>query len=166
MTEQQVPTSVLQEGKNLQPGLYGFDEIGPGDYFVTAGVTVTETHVVNFAGVSGDFYDIHLDDVAARLAGFPGRIAHGLLGLSLADGLKTRCAVRLRGIATLRWNWSLRAPIFIGDRIHVDIRVKEIRPTRRDDRAIATLILKVLNQAGEVVQEGETQLMMEIGRPQ
>lgn len=144
----------------LKPGLYGLNDIEAGDYYLTAGVTVTETHVVNFAGVSGDHYDIHVDDVAAQEAGFPGRIAHGLLGLSLADGLKTRCPVLLKGLATLGWNWSFRAPLMIGDRIHVDIEVIGKRLTRRPDRGIATLRLKVLNQRGEVVQEGETLMMM------
>ncbi|MEI5999620.1 acyl dehydratase [Paraburkholderia bengalensis] len=144
----------------LKPGLYGLNDIEAGDYYLTAGVTVTETHVVNFAGVSGDHYDIHVDDVAAQEAGFPGRIAHGLLGLSLADGLKTRCPVLLKGLATLGWNWSFRAPLMIGDRIHVDIEVIGKRLTKRPDRGIATLRLKVLNQRGEVVQEGETLMMM------
>lgn len=155
--------SALQtEGRVLTPGLYHFDEIEVGDRFVTSGVTVTETHVVNFAGVSGDFYDIHLDDIAAQEAGFPSRIAHGLLGLSLADGLKTRCPVRLQGLATLGWNWSFRAPILIGDRIHVEINVVGMRQTKRADRGIATLALTVLNHAGKTVQDGETQLLMGI----
>ncbi len=147
-------------GRLLKPGLYGLNDIEVGDHFVTAGITVTETHVVNFAGVSGDCYDIHMDDQAAREAGFPGRIAHGLLGLSLADGLKTRCPVRLKGLAALGWNWSFRAPLLIGDRIHVEIEIIAKRLTKRPDRGIATMHLKVFNQSGKVVQEGETLMMM------
>lgn len=147
----------------LAPGVYHFNDIEVGDHFITSGVTVTETHVVNFAGVSGDLYDIHLDDVAAQEAGFSGRIAHGLLGLSLADGLKTRCPVRLHGLATLSWNWSFRAPICIGDRIHVEISIVGMRTTKRPDRGIATLAMNVLNQTGKTVQQGETQLLMGIG---
>jgi 3-hydroxybutyryl-CoA dehydratase len=153
------------EGRVLKPGMYHFDDIEVGDHFVTSGITVTETHVVNFAGVSGDFYDIHLDDVAAQAAGFPSRIAHGLLGLSLADGLKTRCPVRLQGLATLSWNWSFRAPIAIGDRIHVVIKVAGLRTTKRPDRGIATLAMTVLNQTGKTVQDGETQLLMGVHAP-
>lgn len=144
----------------LKPGLYGLNDIEVGDHFVTGGVTVTETHLVNFAGVSGDYYDIHMDDTAAREAGFPRRIAHGLLGLSLADGLKTRCPIRLKGLATLGWNWSFLAPVFIGDRIQVEIEIIAKRLTKRSDRGIATMHLKVFNQDGKVVQEGETLMMM------
>lgn len=149
-----------RRGRLLKPGLYGLNDIEVGDHFVTSGVTVTETHIVNFAGVSGDHYDIHMDDSAAKEAGFPGRIAHGLLGLSLVDGLKTSCSVRLKGVATLSWNWSFRAPLFIGDRIYAEIEIIAKRLTKRSDRGIATMHLKVFNQHGEVVQEGETLMMM------
>lgn len=147
-------------GRRLAAGEYGFDQLELGDDFLTSGVSVTETHVVSYAGLSGDLFDVHMDDEFARAQGFPGRIAHGLLGLALADGLKTRSSVRLRGIATLSWNWSFRAPLLIGDRIHVHIQVQAKRETRRDDRGIATLAMRVLNQHEKVVQDGETQLLM------
>ncbi len=151
----------IDNNRILHAGIYHLDDIEVGDRYVTSGVTVTEAHIVNFAGVSGDLYDIHLDDIAAQEAGFPGRIAHGLLGLSLADGLKTRCPVRLNAVATLGWNWSFRAPIFINDRIHVKIEVVGKRSTKRADRGIATLKLTLLNQSAKVLQEGETQLLMQ-----
>lgn len=151
---------VEQERRNLRPGEHSYDDLSVGDWYETAGVTVTEAHVVGFAGLSGDLFDVHMDDEFARAQGFPGRIAHGLLGLSLADGLKTRSTVRLMGVATLNWNWSFRAPILIGDRIHVWIAVKAMRETRKPDRGIVTLEMRILNQRGEVAQEGETQLLM------
>ena len=160
MTDIDINSRSESIGRTLKPGLYCLNDLEIGDHYKTAGITVTETHVVNFAGVSGDHYDIHVDDEAAIAAGFPGRIAHGLLGLSLADGLKTRCPVLLKGLATLGWNWSFRAPLFIGDRIHVDVKVLSKRLTRRPGRGIATLQLRILNQRDEVIQEGETQMMM------
>ncbi|WP_213993433.1 MaoC/PaaZ C-terminal domain-containing protein [Sodalis sp. dw_96] len=146
----------------LSSGEYGYGDVDIGDSYKTSGITVTEAHVVGFAGLSGDLFDLHMDDQFAREQGFPGRIAHGLLGLSLADGLKTRCAVRLRGIATLSWNWSFRAPLMIGDRIHAEITINAKRPTKRDDRGIVTLGIKVINDKAVVVQEGETQLLMHL----
>jgi len=146
----------------LVPGEYGFNDLQIDDSYQTNGVTVTEAHVVGFAGLSGDLFDVHMDDEFAQAAGFPGRIAHGLLGLSLADGLKTRCAVRLKGIATLSWNWSFRAPLLIGDRIHVEVRIQAKRVTKRSDRGIVTLAMKVVNGRKEVVQEGETLLLVQV----
>ena len=149
-------------GRLLPAGEYGFADMDVGDHYTTSGVTVTEAHVVGFAGLTGDLFDVHMDDQFAREAGFPGRIAHGLLGLAMADGLKTRCTVRLKGLATLSWNWSFRAPLLPGDRIHAELSVIAKRQTRREDRGIVTLGMKVLNQRNETVQDGETQLLMQV----
>lgn len=153
-------------GRELAAGEYWYEDLAPGDHYATAGVTVTEAHVVGFAGLVGDLFDVHMDDEFARAQGFPGRIAHGLLGLAMADGLKTRCPVRLMGVATLGWSWSFRAPIVPGDRIHARIAVRAARPTKRGDRGIVTLEMKVLNQDGRVVQEGTTDLMVRRRAPQ
>jgi 3-hydroxybutyryl-CoA dehydratase len=160
MMEIENEKETVRRGRLLAPGMYDLNDLEIGDHFVTSGMTVTEAHIVNYAGVSGDMYDIHLDDVAAQQAGFPGRIAHGLLGLALTDGLKTRSSVRMSALATLSWNWSFRAPLMIGDRIQVDIEVVGKRVTKRIDRGIATLKLSVTNQRGEVVQDGETLLLI------
>ncbi|SAK72063.1 dehydratase [Caballeronia pedi] len=160
MTQLQNEGDSVRRGRLLEPGMYDLNDLEVGDHFATSGMTVTETHIVNFAGVSGDMYDIHLDDVAAQQAGFPGRIAHGLLGLALTDGLKTRSPVRMSALATLSWNWSFRSPLLIGDRIQVEIEVVGKRVTKRVDRGIATLRLSVVNQRGTVVQDGETLLLM------
>ncbi|MCI1045828.1 acyl dehydratase [Caballeronia zhejiangensis] len=161
MTQLQNEEAAVQRGRLLAPGMYDLNDLEIGDHFVTSGMTLTEAHIVNYAGVSGDMYDIHLDDVAAQQAGFSGRIAHGLLGLALTDGLKTRSPVRMSALATLGWNWSFRAPLHIGDRIQVEIEVVGKRVTKRIDRGIATLKLRVLNQLGNVVQDGETLLLMQ-----
>ena len=152
--------SDAERSRRLTAGEYGYEDLEILDHYSTGGITVTEAHVVGFAGLSGDLFDVHMDDEFARELGFPGRIAHGLLGLSLADGLKTRSAIRLLGVATLHWSWSFKGPIMIGDRIHAAITVAAKRPTKRPDRGIATLAMQVLKQTGEVVQEGETLLMM------
>lgn len=152
--------STVAQGRVLGAGEYWYEDLAPGDHYETGGVTVTEAHVVGFAGLVGDLFDVHMDEAFARAQGFPGRIAHGLLGLSMADGLKTRCPVRLMGVATLGWSWSFRAPILFGDRIHARISVRSVRLTKRGDRGIATLAMQVLNQDGRVVQDGTSELMI------
>lgn len=147
-------------GRLLPAGEYWYEDVAVGDHFTTAGVTVTEAHVVGFAGLAGDLFDVHMDDEFAREQGFPGRIAHGLLGLALADGLKTRCPVRLMGVATLGWSWSFRAPILIGDRISAMIRIDDMRPTRRGGRGILKLGMQIVKQDRSVVQEGHTELLV------
>jgi acyl dehydratase len=148
----------LEREKRLQPGDYWFEDLKAGDWFETGHMVVTEAHIVAFAGLSGDFFDIHMDDEFAREQGFPGRIAHGLLVLALTDGLKNRTSVRIMAIASLGWNWKFKGPIFAGDRIGVKVAVKESRLSNKG-QGIVTLHLEVTQQQGQVVQEGETTLM-------
>jgi acyl dehydratase len=144
----------------LPPGRYGWRDLAPGDWWRTGGIVVTEAHVVGFAGLSGDFFDLHMDDAAARGLGFPARVAHGLLVLSLADGLKNRAPVQLDAVASLGWEWQFRAPVLIGDRIAARLDVRAVRPVREGGRGLLTLGLTVTRQDGTTVQEGLTRLMM------
>ncbi len=141
-------------------GRLTYDDIADDLAWETPGITVTESHIFAFAGLSGDFYEIHVDDDYARSLGYPGRVAHGLLGLALADGLKNRSAVRLAAVVSLGWRWRFAGPILVGDRVQARIKVVAKRATRRPDRGIVTLDLTLFNQKGEVVQAGENDLMV------
>jgi acyl dehydratase len=137
-----------------------YEEIAEGLSWETGGITVTESHILAFAGLTGDFYDLHVDDEYARALGFPGKVAHGLLGLALADGLKNRSSVRLAAIVSLGWRWSFTGPILPGDRISSAIMVISKRETRRPERGIVTLAFDLRNQRGETVQRGENDMMV------
>ena len=133
--------------------------------FDTEGVVVTESHVVAFAGLSGDFFALHMDDEFARSLGFNGRVAHGLLGLILVDGLKNRASERFQAVASLAWQWNFRKPLYPGDRIYGHLTVADKRLTRRPDRGILTLAVEVRNQKGEVLQDGTNLLMVRARGP-
>ena len=137
-----------------------YEDCPVGLEFETGGMRITDAHLMQFAGLSGDFFDLHMDDEFARSLGFEGRVAHGLLGLILADGLKNRAAQRFAAVASLSWNWSFRKPLYPGDRISVRLQVAEKRTTKKPDRGIRTLALQVINQKGEVIQEGTNLLMV------
>jgi len=150
-------------GRPLPAGTYFHEDVAVGDHWQTGGLKVTEAHVVNFAGLTGDFFDLHMDDAAAEALGFPERVAHGLLILSLVDGLKNRADVRLAAVASLGWDWSFKAPVFIGDRIQANLRIAETRPTKKPDRGIVTLAFEVTKPDGTVVQNGTNAMMMRRG---
>src|SRR4051812_723244 len=93
-----MPSDPLSNGESprrLGPGEYWFEDLAIGDHYDTGHIVVTEAHIVGFAGLSGDFFDLHVDDEFVRSQGFPARVAHGLLGLAMADGLKNRSPVRI-----------------------------------------------------------------------
>jgi acyl dehydratase len=144
----------------MNPGLNWYEDCAVGDVFTTGGIVVTESLIQAFASVSGDFYDLHVDDDFARSLGFKGRIAHGILGLALTDGLKNRAECRFRAVASLGWNWKFVGAIAVGDRIHAEVAVTARRATKRPDRGILTLAFKVKNQNGQVVQEGTNDMMI------
>ena len=138
-----------------------FDEIQVGEEYVSPGRTVTEADIVIFAGLSGDYNVLHTDSEFMKSSIFGERIAHGLLGLAIQSGLLTRGMRPFATIAFLGLRWKFKGPIKIGDTITVRAKVLDKRETSKPDRGIITLNRQVLNQKGEVVQEGETDIMVE-----
>ena len=139
-----------------------FEDIQVGDEYVSPGRTITEADIVAFAGLSGDYNVLHTDAEYMKTSIFGERIAHGLLGLSISSGLGSRAIVRpFATIAFLGLRWRFKGPIKIGDTIKVRMRVSDKKETSKPDRGIVTLQRSVLNQRGEVVQEGDTELMIE-----
>jgi 3-hydroxybutyryl-CoA dehydratase len=144
----------------LPRGVYGFADLRDDDRIVTGQVTVSAEDIDRFADLSGDRFAIHMSDMAAQEAGFASRVAHGLLVLSLIDGLKNQSPAQLRAVASLGWQIGFRAPVLAGDTLSAVFRVETLRPTRDRQRGIAVLAVDAHNQRGEVVQRGRTTLMM------
>lgn len=143
------------------PSKYG-DDFAPGDVHRTGRITVTETHVVNWAGLTGDFYPLHVDEVYARQTEFGTRLAHGPLIFGLAVGLVAQAG--FAADAAIAWlgveNMRMLAPVRIGDTVRVEVTVKHRRTTRDPRRGVQTWTYRVLNQRDEAVLEFDYVLMM------
>jgi acyl dehydratase len=138
-----------------------FEEFEVGQVFKSRGRTVTEADIVNFAGLSGDYNPLHTDEEFAKKTIFGKRIAHGMLGLTISTGLSQRLGILDDTImAFLGLEWSFRAPIFIGDTVHLEQTVKSKRETSKPDRGIIVFESKLINQNGESVQEGSRTVMV------
>src|SRR5215470_1185768 len=96
-----------------------FDDLNVGDEFTSPGRTVTEADIVIFAGLSGDYNVLHTDAELMKSSRFGERIAHGLLGLALQQGLLTRAMPAGGDDVSLGLKWKFRGPIKIGDTLHV-----------------------------------------------
>jgi acyl dehydratase len=144
------------------PPPYFFEDLHVGQVLVSPARTITETDVVNFAGISGDFNPIHTDVEFARSSVYGQRVVYGLLGLAVLTGLTDRArffsgsAIALLGID----NWRFVAPIFIGDTIHYEMEVTGMKPSQKPDRGVVNRHFKLLNQRDEVVQEGDLDMMV------
>jgi len=122
---------------------------------------VTEARVMAYADLTGDHTPVHTDEAYARTTPFGTRVAHGLFGLSIADGLKTISDMRFVPGMSLGWEWSFVAPIKLGDTVRVKFRVGSKRESKsKPGWGIVILPSELINQRGEVVQKGEHRLMI------
>lgn len=138
-----------------------FDDVEVGQEWESLGRTITETDIVNFAGLSGDFNPIHIDHEFARSTPFRQPLAHGLLVFSLASGLGLYSPpMRTLAFLSIR-EWHFRGPVFIGDTLRALSKVlaKEIRGRGR--RGEITWQRRIINQERKVVQEGVTITLVE-----
>lgn len=148
-------------GRNLGGAAeLSYEDVEAGDWFETSGCVVSVEMIDAFAALTGDRFEIHMDEAAARRHGFTGRVAHGLLVLSLVDGLKNQAEARFRAIASLGWDFRFERPMLAGDTIRARIAVAGKRVTSKADRGILALRFAVANQKGEIVQSGENRLMV------
>ncbi len=135
-------------------GLY-FEQYGVGDSVISGGRTITETDVVAFAALSGDWNAIHVDAEVAAAGPFGERVAHGLLGLSVATGLATHLGFMENTVLAFRsLEWKFSGPIKIGDTIHMKAEVAETKALPRLGGGSVVFNVEVINQRGEVTQRG------------
>jgi acyl dehydratase len=142
-------------------GLY-WEEWEVGKSFETAARTVTETDVVNFAGISGDYNPLHINEEYCKKTQFGTRIAHGPLVYAIAAGLLFQLhlyddtLIAFLGFESLKFT----KPVKIGDTIHAKVTVTEVTETSKPDRGVMKRQLQVINQYGEIVQDGIQAFLM------
>jgi acyl dehydratase len=146
---------LMQAVKPNKRGLY-FEEFEVGTKVITAGRTVTESDIVTFAGLSGDYNQIHTDAEFSKTNGFGERVAHGLLVLSIASGLVVQTGVMEGTIIAFREvnNWKFSKPVFIGDTVHVELETTETKALPRLGGGSIVIELNVKNQNTETVMKG------------
>lgn len=145
----------MTSGKLVRPHGLFFEEFIIGDQTESVGRTVTETDIVAFAGVSGDYNLIHTDAEYSKGQMFGQRVAHGLLVLSIASGLAVRLGFMEDTILAFRsLEWKFTAPVFIGDTIRLRVTVEATKPMPRLGGGLVTLKMEVMNQKDEVVNRG------------
>jgi acyl dehydratase len=132
--------------------------------FRSPGRTITDADLVGFAGLTGDFSELHTSDVYAKSSQFGRRVAHGMLGLSYAHGLMWARTGELRetAIAFLGISdWRFIGPIYVGDTIFVNYTLAELRDSKsRPTQAIASFDVALVKQDGSTVQRGRKALLV------
>ena len=136
-------------------GLF-FEDYEVGQSVTSVGRTVTEADVVGFAALSGDWNPIHTDREFAAKSPYEQRVAHGLLGVSIAVALAVRLGFLEETLIAFREidEWKFSQPIFIGDTVRVRLEITETRAVRRLNGGMVTIQAEILNQSDTVVQRG------------
>lgn len=155
-----LPTSVAPVVKGA-PDHY-WDALETGDRLRSPGLTITEAHLVDWAGLTGDWVSLHLDAQYAEKTPFGQRIGHGPLTLSAALGLMTQTGYFTHVVAWLGLD-TVRAtkPVFIGDTIHVEAEVSVARETKKPQHGLWSLDYTVLNQHDETVMTFTSSFLIE-----
>lgn len=143
---------------------YRYADLHVGLAFRSPGRTITDADLVGFAGLTGDFSELHTSEVYGKASQFGRRVAHGMLGLAYAHGLMWARTGELRetAIAFLGIDeWKFVGPIYIGDTIFVNYVLSELRDSKsRPTQAIAVFDVSVVDQNERVVQRGKKALLV------
>ncbi|WP_431280680.1 MaoC family dehydratase [Humitalea sp. 24SJ18S-53] len=144
-----------------------FEDFCPGTVLRSASRAITLDDIDRYAALTGEAHPVHMDADFARAAGFRGRIAHGLFGLALIEGLKAQLGCFERSVvASLGWDKvKFLAPLEPGDLVHLELTLVDKRPSSKPGRGIATEHGALVKQDGTVVTSGDHVIVL-LNRPQ
>ncbi len=143
------------------PGLF-FEDIEIGDAFDSPGRTITETDMVMWSYLTGDWTPIHCDEEFAKEHSiFKTRIPPGLMAVAIGHGLLAQLNLFNRtGRAFLEMTVRYKGPVFVGDTVRARLVVAEKRPTKHPDRGLVRFQYFLSNQKGDVLQESEWTILL------
>jgi acyl dehydratase len=144
-----------------------YEDFCPGAVLLSPPRTITLADIDAYAELTGERHPVHMDEAFARAAGFCGRIAHGLFGLALIEGLKAELGCFERSvIASLGWDRvRFSAPLEPGDAVHLELTLVEKRPSSKPGRGIAVERGALVKADGTVATSGDHTVML-LFRPQ
>lgn len=135
-------------------GLF-YEDFSVGQKMFTRGRTITESDIVSFGALTGDFNPMHFDDeyMKGHMAG--QRVAHGMLTLSYAVGQAYQLGFMEQTVLYFRGlEMKFSDAVFVGDTLHVELEVTELKPSPRMGGGLVTLDVRIVKQNGSVAQKG------------
>jgi acyl dehydratase len=144
--------------------MYSFETLKPGQTFSSSARTLTETDLVMFCMMMGDWHAIHADEVYAKDTRIGRRMFHGTFGISLAVAQSADLLpLSNRIVAALGLKeWSFKAPLFIGDTVHTDVVISGTRVASDGRRGVISRTIRLIKQDGTLAQEGMAELLVEL----
>lgn len=138
-----------------------WEEFEAGAVYETEARTVTETDLLMYAGLSGDWNEVHTNAETAASNNFGGRIAYGAQVIAHSFGAMARLGLwEKTGVAVLNLTWDFKGPVFLGDTIRIRMTIAETRPTSNPERGLVVRDFDILNQRDQVVQHGTITMLI------
>ena len=132
-----------------------FSDFEIGHTYKSGGRTITETDVVMFAGLSGDYNPLHTDVTFAEKTPFGQRVAHGMLAVSISTGLgQTLGIFEGTTLALLEQSFAYKAPVFFGDTIHLELTVDSKKESSKGGKGVVLFDAKIVKHDGTVTTAG------------
>lgn len=138
-----------------------YDDIEPGDEFISPTRTIGESDIFQFAGLTGDFNELHTSETFAEASPYGTRIVHGMLTLAIANGLYVRIGAFKSSVFLGIDSWKFTKPVRIGDTIRLRLTIADKRLTKDGKRGIVGMRYEVFNQKDEIVSEGVLRRMID-----
>lgn len=139
-----------------------WDDFNVGDTFHSMGITITEAHLVNWAGLTMDFYPLHMNQEYAAQTPFKQRVVHGPLTFAMAVGLMGMTGEAKDSV--IAWlgvdNMRIPEPVFIGDTIQLRAEVTELNETKKPNQGFCKMRYEVTNQNKKVVMVFDMNFLM------
>jgi acyl dehydratase len=146
------------------PYTFSFEDLPLDQPFESPARTLSEAELVMFSMLTGDWGAIHADEEFAKTTPLGRRMFHGTFGIALAIGMSatllhfTTPVIAALGVR----EWSYRAPLFVGDTVHLRMTIVEKRRTSAGNRGIVSRRLQLVKHDGSVAQEGFADLMIAV----
>lgn len=141
---------------------YFFEDFEVNQEFISGGRTITETDLTMFSMISGDWNPIHADTEFSKKTRFGERVVHGVLGIAVSTGMMHELGVFHESvIAMLGYkNWKFKQPLFVNDTIHLKLIILDKSLGKSGSSGKLSRCFQLINQHGEVVQEGESDVLV------
>ncbi|WP_372399561.1 MaoC/PaaZ C-terminal domain-containing protein [Azospirillum sp. HJ39] len=149
------------------PAAMFYEDFEAGQIFISPGRTVTDTDLSMFCMLSGDWHPLHSDEEYAKATRFGRRVVGGVFGIALVTGAMCRWGIFDRSVTAMLSvdGWRFRGPIFVGDTLTVRMAILGKAPTASGRQGVLERGFAILNQNGEVVQEGRSDALIRLRSP-
>ena len=148
--------------ENRPLGMF-FEDYTLGDKLYTRGRTITESDIVQFGALTGDFNPMHFDDDYMQDHMLGKRVAHGMLTVSYAVGQAYQLGFMEQTVLSFRGvEMKFSAPVYVGDTVHVELTVAELKEARRLGGGIVTMDVRIVNQDNKAVQKGRWTVLVSL----